>query len=513
MANKSNTASTQFTSIQANELQVFLQQYGAKTSPADFYRDVFPAGALADAEKKESGKYTAHVFGKGGWNRYVNDDLTGVLDTSSQTSLKMNCIAYAGRGDSPEKARELYALIFRIYLPDEYYEHYIRHKLESLTDGWGNQPKCPTYILTDHKYQHIYFCYVLSKPIPMYHRLHKKLQVLSDELSRVIHRMWDFGGYSSFAGCYIYEYECRKPSPKSIFEQYPVVGSQYNGGEVCAYKIGTGKKYTLDDLNSIVPKASQVVLYKPKMTLEEAKEEHPKWYSRRFEQHRKKAEKRTYDMKRQMYDWYIREVGANMETVEAGALEGLASCAVKCGVNEDDFLDDLAVMSGMLSARFEEADIMEHAERAEYFYKELPFRIRLWTREALCTWSGLQIEPAKRNHRTQKEHLKIVHESQSREKDILAWVKDHPGETQARCSEDLGVSRKTVSKWWPREEPPKVVKVKNPCPLCGAEMKKIRFEPRYSPRTGKYYTHTDKECPVCGLYIDGRDYVCKGPTR
>ena len=48
---------------------------------------------------------------------------------------------------------------------------------------------------------------------------------------------------------------------------------------------------------------------------------------------------------------------------------------------------------------------------------------------------------------------------------------------------------------------------------CGAEMVKIKIKPHYWAQRGKYYTRTDKECPKCHLYLEGKNRVTQRPAE
>ena len=99
------------------------------------------------------------------------------------------------------------------------------------------------------------------------------------------------------------------------------------------------------------------------------------------------------------------------------------------------------------------------------------------------------------------------------ESKILAWVKDNPEGTQTQCSKELDISRKTVSKWWPsrkkREKAPQETPVKNPCPICGAEMVKTKVGPHFWEQKSKFYARIDKDCPDCKHHIKGKSYPCQ----
>lgn len=516
-----NNLRPEFKNYQAQALYDYIS-LTPKTSPVDFYSDVFPDGSLADAFAQEKGKFAGRIFRDGEWSRYVNDDLREIAKCTPEQSAEMNCIAYAGQGKAQKDARELYAMIFRVLLPEEIKPWYVKsclERMETIPDQFGiahpRTPRiCPTYILSDSHFESVYFCYILKDPIPMYHRIHKKLQRLYDAISRAIHKLWDIGHWDDIQQRFIYTYECKKPIPNNIFQRYPVVGSKYGSGEFLAYKVG--EKYDLAELNELVPKASRVELYDTKMTLEEAKEQYPDWYQRRIVQHKKSTGFPGYYHNEGLYTWFLNKVKDNITTVELGSMEALASYAIKSNITRLTLMEDLDELHKLLTPRFTEQEITEHKSHAMEFFEDMPHLARVWKVETIEKLSGLKIERSKRNGRTQAEHLALLHEAQSAncyQERVVEWFNNNPGKTQKKCSEELGISQKTVSKWWPVHKKRKKKKaVKNPCPICGAEMTKTKQEPHFWAQKSRYYTRIDKDCPKCGHHIKGKSYPCQRPA-
>ena len=508
-----------FETYQAQALHDYLSLI-PKTSALDFYSDVFPDGSLADSSAQEKGKYAGRIFRDGEWGQYVNDDLEEIAKCTPEHSAEMSCIAYAGQGKSSKDARELYAMIFKVLLPEEIRSWYVKSCLDSLEfipDCFGtlrprNPRICPTYILTDPGYEAVYFCYILKEPIPMYYRLHKKLQHLYDALSRSIHKLWDIGYWNDIQQRFVYTYECEKPMPDSIFQRFPVVGSKYGSGEFTAYK--TGQKYDLDELNALVPKTCRVPVYDPKMTMEEAKAQFSDWHQRRIIEKRKPSKSPIYKDKTLLYKWFFRKASEQKGNIILGAMESLAACAAKGFIKQDVFLEDLGEFHNMLSARFSEEEIEVHECRAKEFYEQDPSYLRHWDFDDIIEQSGLIYERPKRVGNTQKEHMKILKkktDSLSREADVISWFKDNPDGTQAQCARALGISRKTVCKWVEVQE--KSEKRKNQCPICGTPMIKTKIEPYFWSQKSKFYARIDKDCPNCQHHIKGKAYACKGPER
>lgn len=515
-----NKLRSEFKTYQAQALHDYLSACRQVTAE-QFYRDVFPEGALSDATLQEKGKYAGRIFRHGERSQYVNNDLTEITKCTSKQSATMNCIAYSGQGKSQKDARELYAMIFRVLLPEERSPFYVRMCLESMEfvpNEFGimlpRTPRIsPTYILTDDIFESVYFCYVLKDPIPMYHRIHKKLQRLYDATSRAIHKLWDISHWDDIQHSFVYDYECKKPLPDKIFQRYPVVGAKYGDSKLVAYKVG--EKYDLDELNELVPKVSTVEVYDTKMTLEEAKRLYPDWYERRIVQHKKSTGFPGYYHNEGMYIWFLNKVKDNITTVELGSMEALASYAVKSNISRLTLMEDLEELHRLFIPRFSEQEITQHQSHAMEFFEDMPHLARVWKVKTIEKLSGLRIERSKRNGRTQAEHLALLHEAQSAnscQERVVEWFNNNAGKTQKQCSQELVISQKTVSKWWPTHKKRKKKKTaKNPCPICGTEMTRTKLKPHFWGQKSQYYTRIDKDCPKCGHHIKGKSYPCQRP--
>lgn len=500
-------------SIQTDALRQFIHYWGKEVTPEVFYRSIFPEGALSNAHYRQQGKYAGRFHIGNMLSCYINDDLSPIITAEPSRSHTMNCISYAGSGNTQMLARECYALFFRVCLPNEIEPRYVEnclHDLKWQVDKWGmshprNPQICPTYVVTDKSMKDVFFCYVMHEPIPMYYGLHKKIQRLYDALSRAIHHMWDSYYYDDVTRQVVYKYECFKPQPADIFKTYPVVGTRLNGETCVAYEVGS--KYTLDDLNMLVPKVARVEIYDPQMSLEEAKEKYPEWYHRRIEQHRKSSGNRYFKSDEAVYRWFLKTVNDNIDTVALGAMEALASYACKCQIERLTLSEDLEGLHSALASRFPEDQIAEHHERALEFYAEAAGPLTTWGLDAINKWSGLNIQRSKRNGLPQKLHLKKVHEACSYKNKVRDWVKTHPSGTQTECAAELDMSRQTACKWWPKEQ----AAAKNPCPLCGCEMERVKEEPWFWHKKGKKYTRINQVCSnaECGYVIKGRAYETK----
>lgn len=472
----------------------------SQVSPMEFYRSIFPEGALAKDGIQEQGKYNAIIYADEEKPLYVHDDLS-VINMCSDfegDGFKytfgnpiMNCIAYAGNCNRDDLTRELYAFVFKIKLNPDLHRWdiieriYNRHRITR-----HSEPKiCPTYIVTDES--EVYFYYALSEPILMFNHSLREIQGLYNMISREIHHSFDR----------VDEY--KKPKPKSIFERYPVVGSASHSNCWTAYR--SGDKYSIDELNQIVPKSSRLNFTPSKYSIEYCKANFPDWYNRRFVQHRKPSRNQFWRNREALYEWFLNLAKENINTVELGVLEALASYALKSSVGSRKFLSDLHELCDLLKPRFPTKEIAEHEGNAITLSDKPPSMLKRWSIKYIEKITGLSIPRNKRNGRTRKEHLKIVHEKLSKEKEVQVWRSNHPQGTKTECAEELGICRTTVYKHWePKRPKPKTSSNKNICEACGAEMEKHKVEPWFWEQKGNYYTRTNRVCPCCGLYIQGR---------
>ena len=189
--------------------------------------------------------------------------------------------------------------------------------------------------------------------------------------------------------------------------------------------------------------------------------------------------------------------------------------AVKSNISRLTLMEDLEELHRLFIPRFSEQEITQHQSHAMEFFDDMPHLARVWKVKTIEKLSGLRIERSKRNGRTQAEHLALLHEAQSAnscQERVVEWFNNNPGKTQKQCSQELVISQKTVSKWWPTHKKRKKKKTsKNLCPICGAEMTKTKLKPHFWGQKSQYYTRIDKDCPKCGHHIKGKSYPCQRP--
>ena len=451
-------------------------------TPAEFYRDMFPQGALDKTGEMKKGKYTAIIRRVNKSSLYLHDDLAALSELSQDDAAYISPIGYAGKCQNDKLARELYALVIRLNLPEDAtgdtirktfrsYKCSTKHYTETKQDGTkrivdikeDTNPCEPTYLVASGK--DLYLYYMLEYPVPMFENFAKTLETIKTYLSKQVH-------LNCTCAC---NREISKPVQKDIYNKYPAVGTMV-AGELCqAYKVG--RRWSVYDLNALVPK-SKMLHYKPKGV----------------------APKPTWVCSDKFYDSYIRRVEDNLDIALPGCLEALASYACKCWIDEEKYKVDRFNLYKLLSTKYTTQVLDEHQSHAKSLYEGNENMLKTWTVDYLEKITGIPIPRNKRNGRTQKQHLKMVHESMSKEQEIAQFRKDNPSSTIDDCVAALGISKKTVKKWWDKASAPaptKRVQMPKVCINCNCAVAK-KPERWPNKKNGNFYARTIYYCPECG---------------
>jgi hypothetical protein len=245
--------------------------------------------------------------------------------------------------------------------------------------------------------------------------------------------------------------------------------------------------------------------HKSTISLTEAKELWPEWYHYRVEQKRKPSGKHTWQLKSKAYQWFLDLAYDNMKIIKPGILEALASYAIKAAIPTKKFMDDLFVLAEALEDHFPKEVINCHLSETIALADEAPGKLKVWSLKYIEKLSGLKIPRNKRNFRTRQEHLKLVHEAQSKEKEVLRWQKEHPGGTRAQCARELGIDWDTANRWWKKDAPPKKKKV-FVCD-CGSTNVTTQTKRWYWDVTGNAYKQTVRICQDCGSAYFGKPRI------
>lgn len=427
-----------------------------EVSYMDFYRAIFPVGSFEVRGVYEDGKYNGIAVsiqkGSKRAKRFtVTDDLEAIEDMAlTDDFCLMSPISYAGKSRKSENARFLYALAIDLDGMEtlkqwNFFMQQVEYGHKMLSFVWG-LPR-PTYLISSGTGLHIY--YVFEKPIPLFHNVVEQLEVLK---KRLTWQAWTQGASSLHD----------KVQYESLFQGFRVVGTiTKTGGRCRAFEVG--EKVTVEYLNRFVPEEYRVrsFLYKSDLSLDEAKKKYPEWYQRRIVE---KRPRHTWTCKKDLYDWWIR-------TLTEGAEQGhrywcimtLATYAKKCGIPRDELEKDAYGLIPLMNTKgdeFTEDDVLHALEAYTDSYITYPI-------ETIVYRTGIKIERNKRNYRKQeahlylarrrKEDLKVIGEPVNEgrptaEQTVSEWQESHPAGKKADCIRETGLSKKTVYKWWKKED-------------------------------------------------------------
>ena len=413
-----------------------LNEYGTKVTYMEFYRDVFPIGSFENSGEYEQGKANGilcSIKDRKGQNQLIFDDLEGIESHVDDDFVLLSPIAYFGKRRSAYNASLLYGMVFDL---DDVGEEQLRWILERLDNsGFG---------------LHLY--YLFQNPIPLYKSIHKRLNALKHEITRLI---WN--KYTSRIHVENRQYQ-------GVFQGFRMVGSCCKDKihRVTAYR--TGEKVNIEYLNQFVGEEYSIksLDYESSLTLEQAKKKYPEWYEKRIV----KGERRNgrWLIKRDLYDWWINKIKTDPD-LRVGhryfCIATLASYAVKCGISEDELRKDayeLKDIMNNLQDDFSDDDI----ENALNFYQE---SFITFPRAEIEKISGLNIPINKRNGRKQAQHLKIArfardlnYEDENgwrkgngrnpKKEIVLEWRKNNTTGKKIDCHRDTGLDPKTIRKWW-----------------------------------------------------------------
>lgn len=364
----------------------------------------------------------------------------------------LNGITYFGRKNIQDRANKMYALIF---------------DLDGVTDNTLNNfmsgairaeaYPIPNYIALSGHGVHLY--YVFEDPIPLYPYLKIQLKNLKYGLTQ---KMWN--SYTSTDKHIQYQ---------GINQGFRVIGgkTKIEGVTVRAFRVNS-HPFSLDQLcQYVLPeyRVDEKKLFKEsRMTLEQAKKKYPDWYQKVVAEgggrvaDRKKGH---WTCKRDLYDWWKRQIisGATYHHRYFNVM-CLAIYAVKSGISEEELRSDaLGLIPFMNNVYPDEEFRVSDVESALECYDE---RYCTFPINEIVKLSGITFQKNKRNFRKQSIHLKGARAIQaindeanetdwrsnngrkSKETEVRQWRSEHPDGIKADCIRDLGIDRKTVSKWW-----------------------------------------------------------------
>ncbi len=310
----------------------------------------------------------------------------------------------------------------------------------------------PTYIVSSGTGLHLY--YKFKTPLPCYPEVKESLWEFKKTLTEML--------WNKYVTT---DYEKHRIQYESTFQAFRMVGTQTkNNGIVECFR--TGEDITAAYLNTFVPQDKQIIIKNTgftRLSLAEARELYPKWYEERVV--KGIAGKKQWKSNPALYRWWLSLIRSRAQVGHRYyCLYCLAVYGKKCGipykqVKEDAFslLPRFSSMSVENEFTADDVAAALQAYRAEKSAKTpIDFISRI---------SGIEIPRNKRNGRTRKEHLTIVHAianakrtigenpygnngRPTKQAEVSAWRATHPDGNKYQCIKDTGMSKTTVYKWW-----------------------------------------------------------------
>ena len=427
-----------------------LQVYCDELTPKEFYRAIFPAGTLEKKGEQVKGGFNAmavEMFDKNSKIKartyIVTDDLE-IIDklNASQNFAIISPITYAGKSGRAINGRYIYALAIDLDgIETQAHINDLFHHIES-----EYIPK-PSYIVWSGQGVHLY--YQFENPIPCYKNITKQLGKMKQGLTKLIWNKYITTQYN-------------KPQYQSLFQGFRVVGTVTKAGNKTR-AFAYGGPITIDYLNGFVSAENKVteIVYKSKMTLEEAREKYPEWYEKRII---KKQASGGWYCHRGLYEWWLDKL---KEEIVAGhrfyGVAVLSVYAIKCNISRKELeadarsllepLDDLTVNE---DNHFTIEDIYSALEFYNDDYITFPI-------DTITKLTAIEIKKNKRNWRKQKMHLEMARSNlaimnkyndkalqgrPSKAEDVKEWRRTNPNGTKKECIEQLAISKSTVYKYW-----------------------------------------------------------------
>ena len=429
----------------------YLTQYFDEVSPKEFYRAVFPVGELQEKGKLTKGKYNAIAVEllpqeneKQNVRKFIITDELDMVDEliTHDNFIIVSPILYIGRSRESKNARYVYALTIDldgISKPQQLTDLFYQIDNEVL-------PK-PTYVVSSGYGLHLYYVFVSA--IPCFNNIIKQLAELKKGLTK---RIWNK---------YITDFY-EKPQIQSLFQGFRMVGTITKNKHRTRAFI-TGEKIDIDYLNNFVDEMQQVkqLRYKSKLSLQEAAAKYPEWFEKRIIN---KQPKGTWTCKRDLYDWWLRKLRAEIAVGHRYfGIMCLCVYAKKCNIPKEELEKDafslLEAMEKLTTDdknHFTREDILAALEMYNDNYITFPIN-------SISTLTNIKIEKNKRNGRKQKDHIdymnsirtfKLQHNEPMkigrpcRKEEIIRWRAENPTGSKADCIKETGISKPTVYKYW-----------------------------------------------------------------
>lgn len=449
---------------------VLVAEHGAvELEPIEAYKKIFRLGegyiqrAGEYSQKPEPIKgnpiayYIEHKGDKSGHFRIMLEDR---FDHDLKILQKahfaiLNGLTYYGRKNVSEHQDRCFALIFDIdgvldvTLP----------RLFHMADV-GLIPMPNLVALSGHGL-HLY--YIFDEPLQLYPETKVQLKSLKYELTR---KLW----YDRLS----VDEHVQQQGINQGFR--PIGGRTKTGKRVRVFETRQ-QKWTIEALNGFVDADHQVEpqkVYKtPKVSIEMAKKKWPEWYEEVVEEsqprRRWKTEEKVHgDNPHALYDWWIRKVkdGASYHH-RYFCVMCMYIYGVKNGISKEkvtqDALDLLPFFNGIseeaVQDPFTEDDIKSASDCYDLRFATFPIK-------DIEKVSDIPIRKNKRNNRGRATHVKVMTAvrdalypdgewrnkkgAPTKKEAVETYAIKHPGASPTQAARDLGISRPTVYKWWPK---------------------------------------------------------------
>lgn len=447
--------------------EVLVDWGGIEVSAMTVYSDMFRLGENFIQRKGEpGGDFKGNPIGyfkesgasKGHFRIFFDDTFEETLQELQAADFAiLGGLTYFGRRNVMEHANKMHAMIFDLDGVNEM-------TLTAFLSGaiGADVYPLPNYIILSGNGVHLY--YIFDEPISLYPNI--KLQ-LKDLKYALIEKMWN--PYTS---------TIKKRQYQGINQGFRPIGGRTKiaGVSVRAFKFNS-ERVSLETLGRYVADEYRVntnkIWKESKVTLAEAKRRWPEWYQRVVVEGN--SEPRYWDLGEKVhgsnryaiYDWWIGKI-------KEGAVYGhryyaimcLAIYAAKCRQSYEQLEKDALALVPFLNdinpkMPFTEDDVMSALECYDSRYNRFP-------REDMEKLSSIDIPKNKRNGRKQRDHCAIVMVRAKEtkrmlgelkrdgrpnlRKKVLAYRAEHPEVmNKSQVARDLGISQKTVSKWWDSE--------------------------------------------------------------